>query len=476
MRRCRSGPGTWTILLRTDGRLLVAAVLLAGAVPGCGDSIVSPGPAAHFTLVSGAGQSGMAAETLATPLAVSLRDDGGRPVPGVAVAWSSSEAGGRFVPATVLTDRDGIARTRWVLGSSSGVQVAEAGAEGWDGHLAVSAEVRPGLKAVSLMRGNPFTHMCALDAAGEAWCWGRTAFGLLGDGVEVPVTEHLTVPVKVAGGHRFTLLTGGFATSCGITESGEALCWGLLPSDGTVRSTPTPVAGSLQLRSLSVEGMICGVSQDAEGFCWGPGVLGDGQPRRTSAVPVPVGGGHSWLAIAVNRTIACGVTVDGATLCWGDGAGIRSELGLAGDGPLLIPEPVTILPALDALSVGGDGQCGLAGTGGLCWGETISGAWAGSGPFFPAEHTAFHQIVASGSSYAALTASGHVLAWGSTPVSDGADLPGVVLLPHPGPWADLSVGPGAVAILARDSTVHAWTRFDDPGQPGLPLPVPQPLP
>lgn len=92
-------------------------------------------------------------------------------------------------------------------------------------------------------------HNCAI-AAGEVYCWGRNNYGQLGDGTN---TNRLK-PVKVTGalsGKTVTAVGGTQYTSCAIAE-GKIYCWGsnvygLVGANSTATSTtsfrtPTLVA------------------------------------------------------------------------------------------------------------------------------------------------------------------------------------------------------------------------------------------
>jgi hypothetical protein len=67
---------------------------------------------------------------------------------------------------------------------------------------------------------------CGLDAAGLAWCWGSNEEGQLGNGKSLDSSN----PVRVAGAHRFTILSapidGSGRRVCGIAEANELFCWG----------------------------------------------------------------------------------------------------------------------------------------------------------------------------------------------------------------------------------------------------------
>lgn len=104
------------------GRFLPCAlVLLAFA---CGDSGTAPeraGPPASLTL-AGDLQTGPAGGALPQPVAVTVLDAEGRPVPGAAVAWTTTD--GQLAPATATTDAEGRAQATWTLAPRLGAQSA----------------------------------------------------------------------------------------------------------------------------------------------------------------------------------------------------------------------------------------------------------------------------------------------------------------------------------------------------------------
>jgi alpha-tubulin suppressor-like RCC1 family protein len=85
-------------------------------------------------------------------------------------------------------------------------------------------------------------HVCALTAAGQAWCWGDNTYGQLGTGIG----GDQWAPAAVAGGTTFSNLTAGSYHTCGIALSdGSAWCWGDNTrgalGDGTTSAHLTPV-------------------------------------------------------------------------------------------------------------------------------------------------------------------------------------------------------------------------------------------
>ncbi len=89
-------------------------------------------------------------------------------------------------------------------------------------------------------------HMCALDAAREAYCWGENGDGEVGDG---RFGGDRLSPTAVAGGLRFAVLASSAQSSftCGVSTAGRAYCWGngwlgqLGIGVATIAATPMPL-------------------------------------------------------------------------------------------------------------------------------------------------------------------------------------------------------------------------------------------
>lgn len=109
----------------------VALIVLAGCAE---DSLVLPdqGQPAAIEVLGGNGQQGMAGAPLTDSLTVRVTDSRDRPVQDVPVAFTPA-AGGRTVPDTALTDADGRASGRWILGPSAGDQTLTAKPAGQPG-------------------------------------------------------------------------------------------------------------------------------------------------------------------------------------------------------------------------------------------------------------------------------------------------------------------------------------------------------
>jgi alpha-tubulin suppressor-like RCC1 family protein len=177
-------------------------------------------------------------------------------------------------------------------------------------------------------------HTCAI-VSGAAKCWGSNQFGELGDGT---TTKSLT-PVSVYGmASGASKIAVGFYHACLLTTAGGVKCWGTNSNgqlgDGTTTDKTTPVSVSgltAGVSSLSVGSFSsCVITTSGEAQCWG--YNGDGRLANGTFVPttVPVSAsrlnpGVSSISVGLENT--CAVTTSGAAKCWG-----LNNYGQLGDG------------------------------------------------------------------------------------------------------------------------------------------------
>ena len=105
-------------------RALVAAVVLFSL--DCSDAAGPPAPA-RIQATGGGGQIGPINSLLPEPIVATVLDAAGQPVPGVEVSWSAG-GNGLATALTNITDAQGQARARWVLGAAEGPSTATASA------------------------------------------------------------------------------------------------------------------------------------------------------------------------------------------------------------------------------------------------------------------------------------------------------------------------------------------------------------
>src|SRR5262249_20789477 len=197
----------------------------------------------------------------------------------------------------------------------------------------VPTAVSGGLSFISISAGQ--AHVCALTSAGQAYCWGSGASGVLGNGD----FKNQSAPVAVSGGLTFSTVAAGSASTCGLTTAGAAHCWGS-PSQGALgigpvnpgnHPLPTPVAGQFTFRSLAIGFFAaCGVlatpaSGTSATLCWGANTeglqLGNGS-TDDALTPTPVAGTTAFDAVQLADELApyqhgCGLDSSGVVSCWG---------------------------------------------------------------------------------------------------------------------------------------------------------------
>lgn len=212
----------------------LALAVSASLLPACGsDGLTLPDQTepARVEAVSGSNQAGSTGTMLAEPLVVRVTDSEGRPVFERKVAFVLVEGDGEVTPDTALTDADGRATGRWVLGPTEGTQRVEARVIGpvvLVTSFVASAAVGTAAR-VERVRGDAQTAI-----AGSA----------LADSLVVRTLDASGQPV---GGIKVTwTVTGGGSVSAASTVTGR---------DGTsgVRRTLGPVAGA-QATAAAVQG------------------------------------------------------------------------------------------------------------------------------------------------------------------------------------------------------------------------------
>jgi len=156
---------------------------------------------------------------------------------------------------------------------------------------AIPVAVSGGHRFVDIAAGS--SHSCGVTDTGEVYCWGRNAAGQLGDGT---TNDHPT-PVKIAKGepYMYVAVAAGGVHSCALARNGVAYCWGRnaygqLGDDETADSpVPVAVAGGHYFNSIQAVGAhTCASTNTGESFCWGynvEGQLGDGT-RAQRARPI----------------------------------------------------------------------------------------------------------------------------------------------------------------------------------------------
>lgn len=257
------------------------------------------------------------------------------------------------------------------------------------------------------------SHACGLTAAGDAYCWGGNAMdtfwgfnerGALGVGD----TLSTNLPSAVQGGHKFKQIEAGWGTTCALTTTNEAYCWGRndLGQVGNgvnfgnldnYEHTPQKVAGGLSFKQIVTKGpRSCGLTLNGRAYCWGNNTVyevGTSQTihvcfggKRCAGVPTTVETTETFLSLSTSQFATCGVTNEGETLCWGLNYQYlfgRTDVASCPVGAAFGCTAVPVSGPADLVSISGGVEhfCGIARNRiAYCWGGNTSGqrGWPGT--------------------------------------------------------------------------------------------------
>jgi hypothetical protein len=242
---------------------------------------------------------------------------------------------------------------------------------------------------------------CSLHTDGTVRCWGRRAFGLLGDGVDhgdttevsprptpvvTPQADTSLGPVRGATG-----LTVGAAGACVEFPAGSSRCWGFPGGDpsnteNSLRNSAsarevarlTMAAGEV-VREVSVGARIsCGIVGVRREVVCTSDVLADSVYVTAFVRERGAGDAGAGRLVGVDE-VRCGdrfacARRGGEVLCWGDNG--RSALGRGVAMPAYDEDAAPVASLRDAVRVvtGDDFACALRAGGRVsCWGNSYSG-------------------------------------------------------------------------------------------------------
>ncbi len=213
-----------------------AQLAILGVFWACGDDGGSTGPSGNggtttpvvSSVVISVSQVTLTSLGETVTLTAQASDASGNTVWGKTFTWTSSNAEVATVSSAGL-----------VTAVANGSVTITAATDGVNGTATVTVTA-PDMAAVS----TGSFHACSVTRNGTAYCWGDNTEGQLGDGSNTPSTQ----PVPVAGDLLFVKLTsGGRNHTCGLTNDGEAYCWGWNPfgqlGDGSTTNSNVPVRG-----------------------------------------------------------------------------------------------------------------------------------------------------------------------------------------------------------------------------------------
>lgn len=232
-----------------------------------------------------------------------------------------------------------------------------------------------GTFSAATLFGGP-TIECALDAGGQAMCWGRSSFfSRTGD-----FAQSITSPALVAGlAPGQVAMAVGLDFLCALHATGRVKCWGGNGTgqlgNGSLADQPSPrdVSGLPPVAAVIASmgaSFVYARTPDGALYAWGDassGVLDDGAPAVVTR-PRQLPGLSDVRDVAPGRAHVCVLDGAGAVSCWGQGGSGQ----LAGASSARFSARVTIpLPGPAAsIAAGFDHTCALLrDTRVFCWGD-----------------------------------------------------------------------------------------------------------
>jgi hypothetical protein len=193
-----------------------------------------------------------------------------------------------------------------------------------------NGDIRDRIREISVVQlsGDPFTSIaksaytsCGVTESHDLYCWGRRAYGAVGDGI-IDANQLQLSPIEVGIGKEWREVSGMGNTFCATTTSGEIYCWGenqaglAGQAGGGVIAEPTKISRDEHWVAVDVGGLsACGVTAYGDMYCWGAATQGG----------LDVGNGFYRINFAsrllsnfgVGYGYACLVDEQGTPYCWG---------------------------------------------------------------------------------------------------------------------------------------------------------------
>jgi alpha-tubulin suppressor-like RCC1 family protein len=232
---------------------------------------------------------------------------------------------------------------------------------------------------------------------GAVYGWGDGIDGELAN--DSVLNWYLPAPTLISGLTGTTAISAGEKTACAIVAAGQAQCWGrtgdpitatgepgtaLMSADGVVRVVPTNVPGVAGVARIAA-GVRAGVAVADDGtvYGWGDSRWGllafpQGNPGSWfSAKPIgasPYGFSGKVEALTLGDNHGCALIDNGHIQCWGDNESGQLGLGYATPTWAQAIQDVPALVDVVQIDAGGDATCALMRTGEIyCWGANTYG-------------------------------------------------------------------------------------------------------
>lgn len=218
-----------------------------------------------------------------------------------------------------------------------------------------------------------FAHTCALNSAGEVYCWGNNEVGQVGNGL---VGSAVANPSRPKGLSSVKMISAGAAHNCAIENNGDVFCWGQNDNGklGTgvkdQSTTPVKLSGIGQASYVHASRLATCAVTKGEVYCWGSNELGELVTESTEKQvlsPSRVAGLSSITKVLVGTQFACALDTAGSVLCWG--YQVNGRIGIVEDQKVSPPVKISLPDNAIDLGVGAAHACAILKQGDLyCWG------------------------------------------------------------------------------------------------------------
>ncbi|MET0229687.1 MAG: hypothetical protein ABW186_02000 [Rhodanobacteraceae bacterium] len=326
--------------------------------------------------------------------------------------------------------------------------------------------------------GAGLAHACATLADGRAACWGFAWFGVLG---AAPHASEAWSPILVdnlPSDAQLTAIEAGGVHTCALDASGQARCWGGndVGQLGGVGGWPSTDAVSVPLvasprRVVAGNAHTCATFVSDATRCWGAGSsgqLGTGFTFAdgTSQPQLVKGPDNRFADIALGYLHTCARTDDGRVFCWGDDSAGQVGDAVALPSTAIRVEPVLVsgLPGLAVgIAAGGYQSCAVLDTGALyCWGALASMEVATAPQLMSMFPEPVKKVVVGNRHFCAILAAGNVECVGQNDVGQTGNTQSsqasweAFSVPLPGSAVDLSAGDDFTCARIANAEIYCW--------------------
>jgi alpha-tubulin suppressor-like RCC1 family protein len=368
--------------------------------------------------------------------------------------------------------------------SVTGQLMAGPNARRWPGSAGLALRLAAAMAVAAMVAdGAPAATFAAGSASGPVLAWGDDHNGQLGDGATT--SSDTPVAVRLTAGTTVASVRAGGKYSLALTSAGQVLAWGGNFSgqlgDGTTtdRHAPVRVKVPQGTRVIAVSaGGAHSLAVTAAGavLAWGDneyGQLGDGTTKdRRLPVRVKLPAGTRVVAVGASYNYSLALTAAGRVWAWGHNGSGQLGDGTRTDSHVPIRVKLPGQARVTAIAAGGfDGLALTAAGHVLAWGDNGfgqlgNGTRRSSSIPVRVRFPAGTQVTAVGVGSLhnlALTSAGQVLAWGYNAFGQlgngsttGSDTPVRVKLPPRANVVAVSAGGGFSLALTRAGHILAW--------------------